>query len=672
MRKRKTFKIVIITAILLAMGSFGVLATTDSGIFSGGEYSIHTQNSGRLSGHPHFADTAIARWVDYGVLPMVSHSEADSFVTYGQFAQIMHNLLNYTINERYTHISYQMYIRRFEAFTIIAQAMGRSPGLGHTSFTDNSQIPPHARYYISSLYQNGIIMGFPSGHAYELLPNDFLTFGQLAVFLDSLVQVFIADDTLINLEDIYLDAAMVINNSDNISSIVALNINGRGDIIIAPNQSGQILFDSINTTGNIIIAQSGHSMNIVINNSAAQSLRFLGQSNVSLINYTQIDAAHMSNKSKLDISLLTDSTSAPEIFITGPHVELAGDFYTVRSTLNNEIIFIDGNIANLYADGNIILLGTGDIQHTIAPFGVFASIICPRSLLYSPANADIGQLLLLNALNSRMDEMMYALEYLLYDLLSEDDDDEDDQDDPHPPFIGLPNLPQIPQQPGPNPDNRTPINDINIHLMPPNLLPPALFPPNLTSNVQRNITGNGFSGTITWANINGSPLTGNHFTPGEIYIATVSLTPATGRYFALDAEITTEIFGDAWHRIVETPTDNFTQNAVVFSLIFDPLSRVQAEAFTLRNITGPFTRIYIYTHYLGQPTPGNFLVTFDNAPIGIIAVGRYNEIGGYYAVALNQMLIPNGSVLSVEMTGELPYHIPYPTPATTIPQPMAQ
>ena len=637
------------------------------------------------------------RWTNYGVFDPINPGQYNQYLTYNQFAQIMHNLLHYIINERYTYRAGHMYISHQDATSILSSALGLNIDI------DTSQAA------------------------------SLLTHTTLALLLDSIIQIYIPSQTALylnslDLQDVYLEKALVINalgqaacsTSTPNPSLVILNIQGPGDIIIVPAQNGQILFNNINIAGSFFITQNKYAaiqyaqpnhtptpwyteqlMEITINNSSAASIHFLGQSSVSLLHNTDINSIHFHNAGAINTTLLNSTTRLPDVSISSPGSILMGNFNNVENNLHNDIIFLDATVNNFYSLGNVVLIGQANIINNHIPHYLSFYIMDPRT------NMNLDLITLLGAIEHMLQWQFFSLHYSLtielparFNLTAPTG----------PPSLPLPDFgqgwPGPGTTPGPSPgpgSNYTRINSIDLTIIAPHIYSidqayeeafDSLLPQG--GSVQRLLSGQGFTGIIQWYSCrqnsslqnpgqlnfgqHGSqyrhsitqdlfPFAGTRFVPNTIYVARISLQAGQGLYFAHNLNPGPNILNPDNLPYTQTTAQQSPSNnrTLVFYVVFETTAQLEPQTFSLKTIQGPFTEIHVSIPYMGELNAHNFDVRWGSnwetgQRIDVLDVSPFNpttQEQGLYTLLLNETLSPNGTNrLFVKMVSP-PYHIPY-------------
>lgn len=446
--------------------------------------------------------------------------------------------------------------------------------------------------------------------------------------------------------------------------ILLIDIETTGNIVIASDYDGRVLFHNTDISGMVMVSGTG-LVELTLSNSSIESIVF-------------------NSIGKVNVLSTAEGAMPPNVVVNFPGVHLLGNFDRVESNIRDGVIYIDGNIGGLYAQGNVILVGAGSIVYTVAPAGTIVEIFNPNR-----NSQDLDELVaLLDALFlhhiGRLElNLMYGFEDL-FDGIGWPDfnfpqtsiqvvqsgrttTSRPTPTPSPPPYEPTMTPPPSPSPtPGPGNSNGGSIPDptifaVNINnIMPPNNLPSGLFPAGVTANVQRSgVGGNGFSGTIEWRDQN-NRLVGNVFESGMEYIAEITLTPNSGEYFAPNTAINITTIEGLHHNRDNT---SISHDKIVFTLHFNPVGTWPAQAFSLRPIEGTFSQIHVHTHYLGQPDPGNFEVIFGGSPVAVTSVSTFNQINGlvdgYYVLTLAAGQPADGRQLSVKMTGTLYHHAPY-------------
>jgi len=500
---------------------------------------------------------------------------------------------------------------------------------------------------------------------YEQSEGDYLS------YLYPVVQVHIEDEILVDLSGIYLQGDIVIAPIYPDFDIIVTNVQGEGNIVIASEYYGRVLFNNVDIIGGIVITNADRFVNVTLNNSNIGFVAFYGLGRVNALEPMQ-------------------GAAPPNVVINMPGVYLVGNFGRVQSNVYNGLIFLNGNIAGFYTDGNVILVGSGSMGYTAAPAGTLVEIFNPTSSTQGLAEEIVGlvdglfiyhlarlELNLLESIWLMLANLRPSNITIIPPPLQLPQIQERPQQQPSPPPLAPPIL-TPPPSPSPDPGL---ISALNFNIIPPSI--------SLPYNVQRSIVGDGFSGEIEWfVYLNGSRARledGNTFLPGVRYVAEITLTPASGRRFP--SNIPSYINGllDAGIRMAEGSEavdfqrtnrhlDGFMYTRIFISLDFGE-GRQQADAFTLGQIEGPFRHVRVYTHYLGQLFPHNFNVRFGvSNNITVTGVSTFNRADGYYLITLASSQQPDGyhqpdgfRPLQVDMRDPLDYHYPYPGTASITP-----
>lgn len=282
--------------------------------------------------------SAIERWMDYGILPRVGAHNFDRNITYYGFSDIMRRLLAYQIDEKFTFNSGLLYIRYYEAKEILYGAMGRDFNLEHN-------------------------------------PLHFLSFRQLSVMLDDMVQLFKTNEFNLNLADIYLENTLVINHLHSppyvLDSVLA-NVSGSGDIVIVPRYASHILLSNIGIEGNIVIIRGEYGpLSISLHNSAANALYILAPAEITLMGSNQIENIKVFAPADIDSTALARGAILPNIYINIADAKLSGRFNNVEINLDHAyapiLLSARGHIENLRSTGEIILIGDVQVAAYNAP-----------------------------------------------------------------------------------------------------------------------------------------------------------------------------------------------------------------------------------------------------------------------------------------------------------------
>jgi len=273
---------------------------------------------------------SVQRWVDYGVFPVGAHEHLDRNITYHGFALLMDTLLGYELDEKFTFNTALMYIRRHEAFNLVKLALGGRP---------------------MTFYDHG----------------GFLTFGGLADILDELIQIYVTDDFSLNLADVVLDGALVINHNAVYVDALVANVSGGGDIVIVGRYDNTIFLDNVDITGNIVITASRHGLaQMDVRNTRANGLYIFGDTNVNLMSNTEIGKISIFAPTMLNTAFLSSRAEVPNVFIATADTALSGRFGELQIGLNKSnapmVIVLDGQANHLHAEGNVIIVGDAEIN----------------------------------------------------------------------------------------------------------------------------------------------------------------------------------------------------------------------------------------------------------------------------------------------------------------------
>ena len=524
MNKKNALLKLVCVALLLTAISLGTIFVLAGSAF----FSSDVEPEAEIDEGDGQVAASIERWIKYGVLPLISPDQFDDLITYNQFAQIMYNLLRYTIDEKYTHLSGHLSIRQHEATEILLKAMGRA-------------------------FEGGL----------PELGNEYLTYTTLSALLESNIQHFVSHETLVNLQGAYLEKALIINNPQHGSNLVALNIQGSGDIIIAPGHSGQIFFDSLHISGAIFVARTSHSVNLTINNSSASAIHLLGEAEIALIGNVNIGGISLFSEgpSTINTSMLANNTLVPNVSVHSRNARLIGNFTNVENNLDNNMVFFDGNIVNLYSSGNIVLIGVGEVENNHVCENHMMIIINPQA--QAVADFDFSNFLadVENIVKAQLNSFSDNLETNLLRLQSQN-------------FNFVPWIPPSPEQPpgqtGPPDDNKNPVSPEryirNIQLS-------VVAPNQEGQRGELHIADARFRGTIAWSR-DGVAVGGEdtHFTSGAIYTANIVLT-AQGDYlfpsYVDYDDITVHGLGESIY--TRGPAES-TGTFLIFEIVFETIS----------------------------------------------------------------------------------------------------
>ena len=652
-KKKLTLATVLAFALAAAFALTAVLTPAGSSLF--GPYATSATQT----------NTQTNTWIHHGIIPNLNQNTP---ITYNDFAGILHRLLGYSLNERYTHLSGHMHITESEAHRILNQAMGRTaqtpqtPPITQTPYQPNFADPPNAA--IGPVDINPVdINPADTNHAHTNPahnthahtnsipnPNAPLNHYNLSRILYSYIQIFIATENFIDLNGAHLDGALVINHQEYNPYIVIFNASGQGDIIISGSSGGTLHLHNIKTTGNIIIINSAinltansanHTggapqalMDITIADSTANTLIFHGQSNINLTGSTDIQAVYFENAASLNTMLLARSANPPSVVINSPHARLSGGFFHVENNLHNHVIFADGAIENFTTHGNVLIMGEVRMEHIQQNDGALAQIIHPDHFGLGLAGLSLGYLELLAAWNDMMELHMHSFFDFFqwpgwnwsafWQLPSS-----------HVPVIGPPGWPPPAPNPTPNPPitpppGALPINPVLLNIIAPHIDRPSGLPAGLLAPgyfIQTQIHQNPqFTGEISWYNNMGQRLTNRPFDRHTAYTAKISLTARQGFYFPSDTRLNLLVFGNVRYNMDNNIPGQRQPHELAIELHFYPIEARPAEAFTIRPIQQASSQIHIHTaEYMGTLNPANFQIHFGDSRIGVLGVSGFNE-----------------------------------------------
>lgn len=364
--KPKTFKLLAVAFAIIAAGT--VVAIASPYLYNAqGRYAL-TYDSQTSPDYE-----LMQRWVSHGVLPYVGYNNFDRHITYFGFADVMRNLLGYSVDEKFLFNSGLMYILRHEASGMLDVATG---GAATTNASNN--------------------------------PLDFLTFRELVRLLEDRVQLFLTDEFSIdlandpannltngfpssqnnqnnqsnptnenlhgsNLHSAYstLHSAIIINHLHSqaefsINSTLS-NASGHGDIIIVPRTGSYVTLQNINTTGNIVITSGGYgTAHVTLLNVSADSLHVLGEASISFVGDNHIKNIIINAPCYINTEALSRQSTVPSVASNTADLRLSGHFNEVIITNQNSfapvIVLIDGQVEFLQAAGDLIVKGYVDIK----------------------------------------------------------------------------------------------------------------------------------------------------------------------------------------------------------------------------------------------------------------------------------------------------------------------
>lgn len=286
--------------------------------------------------------SGIVRFVGYGILPAFTLRSPDVYVTYNGFAEIMQNMLNYEINEKFTFASGFMYIRPHEALGILEGA----------GFSQANTVP-----------QNHF--------------GDFLTFRQLSHILDDLIQIFVSNESIVSFEDVILNGTAVISfvHTGRSSDFIVANMLGNGNLIIAYQslaQNNNILLNNVNITGDIVMTGCKDSVaGIVASNTSASNFNVIAPSNISLVGDTSIESVNISADAGIATQALTRRATLPNVEILSGDVALFGGFNNVSNYANGGrnpvVLAADGHIAYIHSAADMLLIGDVSVREYSLP-----------------------------------------------------------------------------------------------------------------------------------------------------------------------------------------------------------------------------------------------------------------------------------------------------------------
>jgi hypothetical protein len=322
--------------------------------------------------------------VQNGIVPNPNPENSEDFdasvyfVTYSVFAEVMQNLLSYQIDEKYTFNSGHMPIRRHEAESILAKAMAKTPPQG----SQNAQNIQSALSY-QALFQ----------------------------MLDNSIQLFISSENISNLRNTPLNGTLIVNQSAPNDTILA-NVTGSGDIIIVPKGT-HILLDTINISGNIIIAGAGENggtktpTDITIRNTVSPALLVMSDANVTLIGNTRIRSVNLAASCVLNTTAL--AINPPNVIINNEDIALIGSFNEAESRLTRVngpvVITAEGHIARLISAADTILIGDVDVRNHDLPGNTELKIIKQEELYSKEALKDTIESVIEAAMSRHMKDL---------------------------------------------------------------------------------------------------------------------------------------------------------------------------------------------------------------------------------------------------------------------------
>jgi len=490
--------------------------------------------------------SAVERWVAFGVMPQSAlydieyADDTGAYITYNQFAQVMQNLMRYAVCERYTHLSGDMYIRRFEAVAILSNALG------------------------------GTAIGFYNSDS----SHDLINYETLADLLDAAVQLFITDERVVDLQGVYPERAVIIKNTA-ATELVITNVSGDGNIIIVADGGGSFLLSNINTSGDIVVAQTSHPAGITISNSNVPTILALNyNAYISLINRANIGNVAIYNTASINTTMLTNPRLAPSVSINSNAATLIGDFADVHNHVNG-FFFFSGRIANLYSNCDLVVIGDGEIQNHRMSNNSVLHVINPSAeapMDFYAALAAFGDALqeqfgdVIEMLTDPFGpfRMMLAGQLPMQTVVIE-------SPTTTPPTVTTPSEPSHPDS--------TPIQDFTMTFFAPsnnrdNI--PANFHHLLADNsaaqarVEHNdVAGGLFSGNVQWLPL----LTGSQFNEATPYRARITLTARNGYVFPPYSTP----FGNGlvvWGGTNDTQVIQIEQSSttLVFYLYFNPIA----------------------------------------------------------------------------------------------------
>lgn len=622
------------------------------------------------------ANSPMQVWTENGIFLPIAQLDGNSFVTYNQFNKIMQNLLSYTIHERYTYNSGDMYLRRHEAFAIVARAIAAPISHGSFSFTDSSDIPTRNLGVLHNLYLRGYISNIVVDST-ELRPMDYITKYDLAQFFSNLFGIIITYDGITDLNNRSTSLKTIINIPVEAGYIVVENLNSFGDIIIVSNLN-RIILNNIHTMRDIVILRNSYiysdsSLNLLINESSARNVFVHSPSEIFLTGDSNIYNIGLFASNYIDTSKLSERNfkNFPNVAIYSQDTFLMGSFNIVRNFENNNIVTVFADMISFEARIPTFITGKLDTQDSINES--FVNLIDNDILDITEIYNDIFAILLENyamlsayILENLGDSNRHLLEWvenlasISFRLANWTPPLPSPPATPTPtapPSAPMP-LPTAPPSPMPDLDDYEIIEHISFDIVPPNHL----------GYMQGNIESIGFYGDIEWKNAL-SNLPVSNFEYGGLYTAVLVLIPRQG--FAFYPNLSKDNVNVLLEGQITYIMTNFNASPfkIEFELEFGRLGRELAQAFKVAASSSTPSQIRIYTHYLGELLPSHFEVyrgqhgNISNK-ISIEYVSRYNPINGlregYYKLEISfgsWLLL--GEKVYVFMPRILNLHYPY-------------
>ena len=303
------------------------------------------------------------RWEAYGILEPIEDKGLNDFITYNEFNAITNLLFSRSIDEKYTFIAGEMFIRRFEAYSMFAQFMGIEPG-GSRLFADDALIPMVVKDYITALSNEGLFRGIN-----YFRPTEFLTKNELIHLIDGLIAVFINEIGRNNFEGRTINGNILINvpfskdiNENNV--VLVERLNARNIVVAgyAPN------VELISVRGNLVLSHPSSNTEITLR--ASEFNAIVTESNTSLIIINSRTGLINLFADGLVDGRETGARNPININIHSDLVYLVGDFNNIAVHQRNLDLRLFGSIRTLNAYANTFVSGSPVVHNFVAVNGI--------------------------------------------------------------------------------------------------------------------------------------------------------------------------------------------------------------------------------------------------------------------------------------------------------------
>ncbi|MCL2415437.1 MAG: hypothetical protein FWD01_01365 [Defluviitaleaceae bacterium] len=587
-------------------------------------------------------------WIEAGIFPEFSKIEQyATFVTYGEFADIIQALINMNLPEKYSH---PLIENQHIAYDEVLEILSSMLGLRLESEDETIEIEEET--------------------AEE---RELITFVQVMEIFDSFIGGYLNTSRPASAEFANLRETLIINLENSLlgaNTVWLENIRINSDIIIS-SASPYEINDSIishnsaflrNYTGNGKMSIIDNVKNAYdsrfhmgITNSRLDELNLYINSDIYIFGASRIGNINLNASSSIFSERNSENRISIENINVNSHgVRLSGNFMQIKTSVLDNVIEINGRIETLVAYNSVIIRGNVEIKEMVFMHDEGEE----REIIIEILDPDYGRLVydrngLRNPISTPEPEPLPVFNLPTF----------------RPPvFTPPPVVTPVPTPRPTPPPEPTP---------PPPIAPPGQFaiealsvtinPPNLTNPVIREIEHENFIVRIVWINSATSQIfLGNRFARNIAYMAIINIHPKDNFYF--EPELNMDIISERFD-IFESPIVLYDR--ISFNMHFEPTFPLIAEEFFIRDIVtdmhGNFSEIIIETEYLGDISTDNFLIYYNDFinPIPVISVSSFFD--GHYVLLIPNQVAGLGE-LHIRMLGELPYHIPWSLSAYTIPQ----